>query len=69
MIEKGKSYSKPGLSIVVFIEEIWHECDEYYMAKITIHHRRLPIWYEVKDFKLYKNKIKDWVECKADYQG
>lgn len=57
-----KEYTIDGSDIKINIWDIWEDNTEYYMVNAVIKHRRLNIWYEAGDYKLYKHLITNWKE-------
>lgn len=60
MIREGKLYTSELSDLAVYVIKIYFESKDYIKAKIRVENKRNHIIYEIKTYKLYKNKIDHW---------
>ena len=61
MLKKGRRYTAFDSELLVYVNKVVYESEDYYKAKITIINKRNGIYYEgPKYYKLYKSKISHW---------
>jgi len=61
-LQKGKIYTTDKSDIVVKVLNIVYENDTMYKAKCLTAHKKLGMIYEVKYYRLYKQRIQHWSE-------
>lgn len=57
---KHGGYITDNSDLLIFINKIFYENNEYIKAKITLTNKRNHLFYETKTFKIFKNKITHW---------
>jgi hypothetical protein len=60
MIKAGKTYSNDISSISIIIHKIFFEHKDYFKVRGSIIAKSNGDVFETKNYKLYKNRIKDW---------